>query len=57
MRAASLPRFLPSQYAVRTVAFVLPVLVALIVLLAFAVTGAAAAGGPSYDWTGPFRWG
>ena len=58
MRAASLPSFRPSPYAVRAIVLVLPVLVALIVLLAFAATGAAAsAPGQNFDEIHPFRWG
>jgi len=57
MSAASLPRFLPSPYAVRTAVFVVPLLAALIALLVFGVTGvAASAPGPSFDVDLPFRW-
>ena len=58
MRAASLHRFLPNQYALKSVAFVLLLTLGLIALLAFGATGVAAAdgSGPSYDWSGPFRW-
>ena len=57
MSAASLPRFLPSPYAVRTAVFVVPLLAALIALLVFGVTGvAASAPAPSFEATLPFRW-
>lgn len=57
MRAASLPRFLLSLIAARSHAFALWLLIAIVVLLAFGVTGAAAAGqGPSYEVIDPFRW-
>jgi hypothetical protein len=60
MRAASLPRFLPSLIYGRTAAFALVLLVvlfALAVLLVFGATGVAAADqAPATDPTRPFRW-
>ena len=57
MRAASLPRFLPSPYAVRTAVLVVPLLAALLALLVFGVTGVAASTpAPSFDFHPPFRW-
>jgi hypothetical protein len=57
MSAASLPRFLPSPYAVRTAVFVVPLVAALLALLVFGVTGVAASTpAPSFDVQLPFRW-
>lgn len=58
MRAASLHRFLPNQYALKAVAIVLLLTLGLIALLVLGATGVAAAdgSGPISDWSGPFRW-
>lgn len=57
MRAASLHRFLPSPYALRRAVSAVPLMAALVALLALGAAGVGAwTAGQSFDVIDPFRW-